>query len=105
MSVLGTALGWIMSIIYNVIHNYGLSIIIFTLFTKVLLFPLSLLTQKNSINMVKMMPEENKSILSDFIAGKTHLKQRLRLFKDRRFRCSDRETYHNFQMAVLMNIY
>ena len=52
-----------------------------------------------------MMPEENKSILSDFIAGKTHLKQRLRLFNDRRFRCSDRETYHNFQLAVLMNIY
>ena len=59
MSVLGTALGWIMSIIYNVVRNYGLSIIIFTLFTKVLLFPLSLLTQKNSINMVRMMPEEN----------------------------------------------
>ena len=52
-----------------------------------------------------MMPEENKSILSDFIAGKTHLKQRLHLFNDRRFRCSDRETYHNFQLAVLMNIY
>jgi hypothetical protein len=52
-----------------------------------------------------MMPEENKSILSDFIDGKKHLKQRLRLFHDRRFRCSDRETYHNFQLAVLMNIY
>ena len=52
-----------------------------------------------------MMPEENKSILSDFIVGKKHLRQRLRLFHDRRFRCSDRETYHNFQMAVLMNIY
>ena len=51
------------------------------------------------------MPEENQSILTDFIAGKRHLKQRLRLLRDRRFRCSDRETYQNFRMAVLMNIY
>ena len=34
MSYLGTALGWVMGIIYNLIQNYGLSIIIFTLFTK-----------------------------------------------------------------------
>ena len=51
MAVLGTILGWVMSLIYNIINNYGLSIIVFTLFTKFLLFPLSLLTQKNSINM------------------------------------------------------
>ena len=31
MSYLGTALGWVMGIIYNLIQNYGLSIIIFTL--------------------------------------------------------------------------
>ncbi len=52
-----------------------------------------------------MMPEENQYILSDFIAGKDHLRQRLSLLRDRRFRCSDKETYHNFQLAVLMNIY
>lgn len=81
MSVLGTALGWIMSIIYNVIHNYGLSIIIFTLFTKILLFPLSLLTQKNSINMVKMMPEENKLKIK-YIDDKDKLAdERLKLYK------------------------
>lgn len=52
-----------------------------------------------------MMPEENQCILSDFIAGKDHLRQRLSLLRDCRFRCSDKETYHNFQLAVLMNIY
>ena len=81
MSVLGTALGWIMSIIYNVVRNYGLSIIIFTLFTKVLLFPLSLLTQKNSINMVRMMPEENKLKIK-YIDDKDKLAdERLKLYK------------------------
>ena len=52
-----------------------------------------------------MMPEENKSILRDFIEAKTHLKLRLQLLRDRRFKCGDRETYQNFRMAVLMNIY
>ncbi len=52
-----------------------------------------------------MMPEENKSILTDFIAGKDSLRKRLLLLNDRRFRCSDAETYHNFRMALLTNIY
>ena len=52
-----------------------------------------------------MMPKENQQILTDFIEGKTRLKKRFQLVRDRRFRCSDKETYHNFQLAVLTNIY
>lgn len=81
MSYLGTALGWIMSLIYDLIHNYGLSIIVFTLFTKLLLFPLSLLTQKNSINMVRLMPEEN-ALKIKYIDDKDKLAdERLALYK------------------------
>ena len=53
----------------------------------------------------EMMPKENQQILADFIEGKTHMKKRLQLICDRRFRCSDKETYRNFQIALLMNIY
>lgn len=81
MSYLGTALGWVMGLIYNLIQNYGLSIIIFTLFTKILLFPLSLLTQKNSINMVRLMPEEN-ALKIKYIDDKDKLAdERLALYK------------------------
>lgn len=59
ISFLGDILGKAMSFIFNIVGNYGLSIIIFTLLTKVLMFPLNMLTQKNSINMVRLMPEEN----------------------------------------------
>lgn len=70
-----------MSLIYDLIHNYGLSIIIFTLFTKLLLFPLSLLTQKNSINMVRLMPEEN-ALKIKYIDDKDKLAdERLALYK------------------------
>lgn len=78
-------LGHIMSVIYNLIGNYGLSIIVFTLFTKVLLFPLNMLTQRNSINMVKLMPEEN-ALKIKYIDDKDQLADaRLALYKKYRY--------------------
>lgn len=56
------------------VGNYGASILLFTLLTKVILFPLSVLAQKNSITMVKMAPalnniqrryESNKELLAE----------------------------------------
>lgn len=52
-------LGQIMQFCYNLVGNYGLSIILFTLITKIILIPLNLLVQKNSIKMVNLMPEQN----------------------------------------------
>lgn len=48
-----------MSGCFKLVQNYGLSIILFTLITKILLFPVNILTQKNSIKMVNLMPEQN----------------------------------------------
>lgn len=85
MAVLGTLLGFVMGLIYDIIHNYGLSIIVFTLFTKILLFPVSLLTQKNSINMVRLMPEEN-ALKIKYIDDKDKLAdERLALYKRHKY--------------------
>lgn len=54
---LGVPLGWVMKLCYELAHDYGLAIIVFTLLTKVILFPVSLMVQKNSIKMIKMKPE------------------------------------------------
>ena len=57
-TVIGTPLGYLMRFLYNLFGgNYGIAIIVFTLCTKVIMFPISLLVQKNSIKMVKMKPE------------------------------------------------
>lgn len=56
-TIVGTPLGYVMKFCYDFIGNYGLAIIVFTLFTKIIMFPISLLVQKNSIKMVKMKPE------------------------------------------------
>lgn len=55
--ILGTPLGYVMKFCFDIFKNYGLSIIVFTLITKVILFPISMMVQKNSVKMIKMKPE------------------------------------------------
>lgn len=50
-------LGYVMLFCFRLVNNYGLSIILFTLLTKAILFPLNIFTQKNSIKMVRLQPE------------------------------------------------
>ncbi|MBR5712408.1 MAG: membrane protein insertase YidC [Lachnospiraceae bacterium] len=59
MKYLALVLGPIMYLCYRLTGSYGLAIILFTLVTKLILFPVNILTQKNSIKMVKLMPENN----------------------------------------------
>ncbi|MGN0403571.1 MAG: membrane protein insertase YidC [Acetatifactor sp.] len=54
---LSRSLSFILKACYQVTGNYGISIIIFTLFTKVILFPVNIFIQKNSIKMVQMQPQ------------------------------------------------
>ena len=56
-TIIGTPLGWLMYGCYWLFRNYGIAILVFTLLTKVVMFPISLLVQKNSIKMVKMKPQ------------------------------------------------
>ena len=81
ISFLGNILGKAMTFIFNIVGDYGLSIIIFTFLTKVLLFPLNMVTQKNSINMVRLMPEEN-ALKIKYIDDKDKLgEEQLKLYK------------------------
>ena len=59
MGVLYAVLGKVMIFCFQLVRNYGLSIVLFTLLTKVLLFPVNLMLQKNSIRMVQLQPELN----------------------------------------------
>ncbi len=52
-------LGILMRACYDLSHNYALAILLFTALTKVILFPVSLWTQRNSLKMVALTPELN----------------------------------------------
>ena len=53
-------LGIVMRFLYKTCNNYGVAIILFTLFSKIVLLPISIWVQKNSIKMVKIQPDINK---------------------------------------------
>lgn len=60
LDAIATPLGYVMYFCYNIMHNYALAIVLFTIFTKFILFPVSLWVHKNGIKMVKMTPEINR---------------------------------------------
>lgn len=60
LDALGNGFGYVMYGCYKLINNYGMAIVIFTLLTKILMLPISIMVQKNSIKMVKMYPEMNR---------------------------------------------
>ena len=81
MKYLGIALGPVMYLCYRLTGSYGLGIILFTLLTKVILLPLGILTQKNSIQMVRLMPE-NDALRIRYAGDKDKLaEEQLALYK------------------------
>ena len=60
MNSLGTFFGWLVKECYIFTDNFGWAIWLFTLFTRIILLPVSIMVQLNSIKMVKMYPEMNR---------------------------------------------
>jgi YidC/Oxa1 family membrane protein insertase len=56
VTILQNAFGQMIDVFYGFTGNFGTAIIVFAAFTRVILFPLSLISQKNSIILFKIMP-------------------------------------------------
>lgn len=72
---------WIMGWCYQVVPNHWIDIIVFTLITKVLQFPLSLWCHKNSLTMVSLMPDTNKLKVKYFGDKERIDEESVKLFK------------------------
>ena len=59
-NLIAIPLGWLLKIIYDVVSNYGLALLLFTLVTKIILFPLSWKQKKSSIRMAAVQPLINE---------------------------------------------
>lgn len=79
-------LGYLMKWCYMLVKNYGVAIILFTLLTKIVLMPISVWIQKNSIRMVKMQPDIN------FI--KANLNGNIDAITEEQSKLYKREKYH-----------
>ena len=78
-------LGWIMKGCYNIVGNYGWAIILFTLVSKIILLPISIWVQKNSIKMVKMQPEINSLKAKYFGDKDTIAEEESKIYKKYRY--------------------
>ncbi|MDR1089431.1 MAG: membrane protein insertase YidC [Coriobacteriales bacterium] len=56
-TIFGIPLGYILYFCYSVAGSFGLAILLFTVLTKVIIFPFSLMGQKNAITMVRIQPK------------------------------------------------
>ncbi len=89
-------LGSIMRFCYHLFNNYGLAIIIFTFFSKIILLPMSVWVQKNSIKMVKMQPDINKIKINYFGDKDKIAEEQEKLYK--------REKYNAFASLIPLAI-
>jgi len=81
MNILAQIFGNIMEFCYSFLGDYGLVIVVFTLLTKIILLPVSLWTQRNSIKMVEMMPEINRLKIKYFGDNETIAEETQKLHK------------------------
>ena len=55
-SIFAEPLGWVMKFIYSLIPSYFVALLIFTLLTRLILFPLSISNQKNQADRARLAP-------------------------------------------------
>lgn len=94
--ILGVPLGYVIRWCYNLFGNYVAAIILFTLLTKVLLFPVTLWTSRNSLKMVALMPELNRLKIKYYGDKATIAEETQKLYK--------RERYHPLASMIPMCI-
>ena len=104
INAIGSVFGWIMYGCFKVVKDYGFSIVVFTLLSKFILLPISVVVQKNSIKMVKMYPEMNRIKAKYFGSSDLISEEQYQLYK--------KENYHPMldllpvvlQLIILMGV-
>lgn len=92
MRIVHRVLEWILDVCNQICHNYGISIILFTLFSKIVLLPVSVWVHKNMIKMVRMQPDINFIKAKHFGDPDTIAEEQAKLFQ--------KEKYHPFVSVI-----
>ena len=85
LSWIATALGVVIRPCYSLTGNYALAILLFVLFSKIILLPLSVWVQNNSIKLVKMQPEVNWLNVHHFGDAETIAEEHAKINKKYRY--------------------
>lgn len=85
---LALLLGKIINEIYKICNNYGLSIIVFTVFAKIILFPINIIIQKNSIKMIKIRPKIEELKFKYSSNKEKFMEEQIKLFDEEKYKPS-----------------
>ena len=77
--------GMLMKWCWQLVGNYGVAIILFTLATKLVLLPFSIWIHKNSINMIKIQPAVNFLKANHYGDMDTFAEEQSKLFKKEKY--------------------
>ena len=96
METLYRGLTWVLLRCYGLCGDFALAILLFTLLSKLVLLPISVWLQKNSIKMVKMQPEINRLKAAHFGDPDAIAEGQAAIFK--------REKYHPLASVIPLAI-
>ena len=85
ISAIGSFFGAIMSFCYSLVQSYGFAIILFTIVTKFILMPVNIWTHRNSLKVIKMMPEINRLKIDYFGDKDTIAEKQAALYKREKY--------------------
>ena len=89
---------------YEVLDDYILAIIVFTLLSKIILMPVALWMQRSSITMVEMMPELNRIKVKYFGDKETISEETQALYKKRKYNPLSSTVPMIVQIVLLMGV-
>lgn len=104
INLIALPLGWVMEFCYKLLGNYGIAIIIFTLITKLIILPLSIWVQKNSIKMIQMQPEINRMKAKYFGDADTIADEESKLYKKYKYNPLASLVPLTIQIILLMGV-
>ena len=85
MHYLSIPFGYIMKFCYDLVSNYGFALILFTLITKIILYPVSLWAHDNSLRLLKLQPKLN-FIKARYYSDKEKISnEQLKLYKEEKY--------------------
>jgi YidC/Oxa1 family membrane protein insertase len=58
-TIIGIPLGYVIFLIYRLLGSYGLSIVVFAVFARIVLFPVMVVAHRNSIRLLQLQPALN----------------------------------------------
>ena len=105
MNLISKPFGWVMWFCYEIVNNYGLALILFTLFTKLILFPLSIKQQKNTARTQALAPKLEKLKKKCGNNKQKYNEEMMRLYQEENINPMSGCLPLLIQMPILMGLY